>query len=95
MAEANKPDGPVFYAVNPGSLLGTKMVKEAFGIAGAAVQIGSDIVTRAALSASFNAPTGSYFDNDAGKFASPHPDARDDKKSEAVVQIIEKMLPKS
>ena len=31
---ATHPDGPVFVAVNPGSLLATKMVKEGFGIGG-------------------------------------------------------------
>ena len=43
------PDGPMFVAVNPGSLLASKMVKEGFGMAGNDLSIGADILRRAAL----------------------------------------------
>jgi NAD(P)-dependent dehydrogenase (short-subunit alcohol dehydrogenase family) len=92
LALALKADGPVIVAVNPGSLLGSKMVKEGFGIDGADLRIGADILTRAALSDDFAAATGLYFDNDAGQFAAPHSDALDPRKSEAVVQVIEALL---
>lgn len=71
------PDGPVFVAVNPGSLLASKMVKEGFGVAGNDLSIGADILRRAALSDEFAGASGGYFDNDAGRFAQPHAAAGD------------------
>ena len=85
-------DGPVVVAVNPGSMLGSKMVKEAFGVAGGDIGIGAKILVRAALSDEFADASGSYFDNDAGRFAEPHPDALDPRKSAQVVQAIEALL---
>ncbi|MEO0949637.1 MAG: oxidoreductase, partial [Cyanobacteria bacterium J06641_5] len=85
-------DGPAIVAVNPGSLLGSKMVKEAFGMAGGDLRIGAEILTRAALSDEFAAASGQYFDNDSGRFASPHPDALDPQKSQAVLRAIEATL---
>lgn len=68
MAQSN-PNGPVFIAVNPGSLLASKMVKEGFGVAGNDLSIGADILCRAALDDAFADASGKYFDNDAGCFA--------------------------
>ena len=84
--------GPAIIAVNPGSLLGSKMVKEAFGMAGKDLQIGADILTRAALFDEFATASGQYFDNDSGQFAAPHSDALDPRKVEAVVGAIAKIL---
>lgn len=92
MANSLKDEGPVIVAVNPKSLLGSKMVKQAYGIDGADLSIGADILTRAALSDEFANASGKYFDNDIGQFASPHPDALDPKKSEEIVQVIERNL---
>ena len=41
--------GPVVLAVNPGSLLASKMVKEGFGVAGKSLQIGADIDRRSVV----------------------------------------------
>jgi len=84
--------GPAVVAVNPGSLLGTKMVKEGFGTAGKDIRIGADILTRAALSDEFAAASGRYFDNDSGRFASPHPDALDPRKNLKIVRVVETLL---
>ncbi|HRK79204.1 MAG TPA: SDR family NAD(P)-dependent oxidoreductase [Thiobacillus sp.] len=84
--------GPTIVAVNPGSMLGTKMVTEGFGVAGADIGIGADILVRAALSDEFGEATGRYFDNDSGRFASPHPDALDAQKSQDIVGVIEAIL---
>lgn len=92
MALSLKDKGPVFIAVNPGSLLATKMVKEGFGMAGKDIHIGTDILIRAALSDEFATASGKYFDNDVESFASPHPDALDTQKSNRVVQAIEAVL---
>lgn len=92
LAGLKGPAGPVIVAVNPGSLLGSKMVKEGFGVDGGDLDIGADILVRAALADDFATATGQYFDNDAGRFASPHPDALDPVKADAVVQAIEAVL---
>lgn len=80
--------GPVVVSVNPGSLLATKMVKDGFGVAGNDIGIGADILVRAVLSDEFASASGEYFDNDAGRFAAPHPDALDDHKTAAVVEQV-------
>ena len=92
-AERLGPDGPMVVAVNPGSLLATKMVRDAYGMSGKDVGIGSDILVRAALSDEFADASGKYFDNDSGAFAPPHPDALDTAKRGKVVQVIRDLLP--
>lgn len=74
MAES-LPDGPAVTAVNPGSLLASKMVQEGFGMAGNDLNIGADILVLAALSPEFANASGKYFDNDIGRFGSPDPAA--------------------
>lgn len=81
--------GPTYVAVNPGSMLGTRMVKEAFGVSGADVGIGVAALTRLALTDDLAGAQGAYFDNDAGRFARPHPDALDPAKCEALVAALE------
>ncbi|WP_298862721.1 SDR family NAD(P)-dependent oxidoreductase [uncultured Sulfitobacter sp.] len=83
------PDGPSSISVNPGSLLATNMVKEGFGIAGNDIAIGANILRRAAVDPEFANVSGRYFDNDAGSFGQPHPDATDPAKVSAVMQAIE------
>ena len=92
LAEELKESGPVIVAVNPGSLLASKMVKEGFGVAGNDLSIGADILCRAALSDEFANTSGQYFDNDAGRFNSPHADALDPQKCAEVVSSIESEL---
>ena len=87
--------GPVIIAVNPGSLLGSKMVKESFGITGGDIRIGANIVRRAALDDAFASASGLYFDNDQGRFASPHPDALNPAKTRRIVDAIETIITKN
>lgn len=94
MAKTLGSDGPVMIAVNPKSMLGSKMVKEAYGVNGADLRIGADILCRAALSDEFAKASGQYFDNDIGRFSSPHSDALNLAKCEQVVSIIEDVLNK-
>ncbi|WP_419912018.1 SDR family NAD(P)-dependent oxidoreductase [Hoeflea sp.] len=94
LAQANR-EGPVIVAVNPGSMLGSKMVQQGFGVTGGDIQIGADILARAALSDEFSDASGLYFDNDSGRFAPPHPDALDDRKCLEVVSAIERVLSES
>ena len=92
LALSLKDHGPAIIAVNPGSMLGSKMVKQAFGVAGRDIRIGAEILSRAALADEFAAASGQYFDNDSGQFASPHPDALDPRKSQEIVRVIETVL---
>jgi len=80
--------GPMIVAVNPGSLLASKMVKEGFGIAGNDLNIGADILCDAALGARFADASGKYFDNDSGQFAQPHPAALNSEASALVMETI-------
>jgi NAD(P)-dependent dehydrogenase (short-subunit alcohol dehydrogenase family) len=82
------PEGPVVVAVNPGSLLASKMVKEGFGVAGNDLRIGADILCRAALDPEFADASGKYFDNDVGSFANPDPAALSADHVTAVMQAI-------
>ncbi len=84
--------GPIVVSVNPGSLLATKMVQEGFGIAGNDLNIGADILVKAALDDSFQDKTGRYFDNDEGRFAPPNPAASKADHVVAVMQAIETAL---
>ena len=94
VADRFKETGPVVVAVNPGSLLGSKMVRDAFGIAGGDLRIGADILGRAALSDEFGTASGQYFDNDSGGFAAPHPDGLDSTKIESIVSAIDEIISK-
>ena len=84
--------GPAVIAVNPGSMLASKMVKEAYGVEGSDLRIGAEILCRAALADEFADASGQYFDNDSGRFASPHPDAMDPAKIQEVVHVIDTLL---
>ena len=85
---AGLPDGPAIIAVNPGSLLASKMVKEGFGVAGNDLNVGADILIRAALSAEFAQASGQYFDNDSERFAPPHHAASDAGHVAAFMQAL-------
>lgn len=82
------PDGPAMIAVNPGSLLASKMVQEGFGVAGSDLNIGADILIAAALDHAFADASGKYFDNDSGRFARPHSSAMDPKQISTVMQAL-------
>lgn len=92
LAQALGKKGPAIIAVNPASLLASKMVKDAYGVAGNDLGVGADILVRAALSDEFANASGQYFDNDNGQFAAPHRDALDARKNEKLVQAIEAVL---
>ncbi len=91
LADELGPDGPVIVAVNPASLLGTKMVKSGFGVAGNDISIGAEILVRASLSDEFADASGKYYDNDAKRFGPPHADALDAGKRADVVRVIDEL----
>jgi len=83
---------PIFIALNPGSLLGSKMVKEGFGIAGGDLSKGASIITTLALEHDLTSRSGEYFDNDKGYFSTPHQDVLDSDKCQKLVDVIEQVL---
>lgn len=85
------PKGPAFISINPGSLLATKMVKEGFGIEGKDLNIGADILVRAATEDKFAHSSGMYFDNDEGAFGSPHHAAHDKDFCEDIMAAIQSL----
>ena len=78
-------------AVNPGSLLNTNMVKEAYGRFWSSADKGGNIIYDLAVSEEYNGVTGKYFDNDKGDpkgaFGRAHADAYDE---DAIAKLIEK-----
>ncbi len=78
-------------AVNPGSLLNTRMANEAYGQHWSPATKGSDILYDLAVSKEYIDITGEYFDNDKGNpkgnFAKAHPDAYD---TELISKLIRK-----
>lgn len=80
--------GPTIIAVNPGSLLASKMVKEGFGVEGHDLDIGAKILERMALEDNISGHSGDYFDNDSGQFSQPHGDVLNQEKSKELVETI-------
>ena len=87
-----KDNGPMIVSVNPKSFLGSKMVKDAYGVQGADLSIGADILCRASLSDEFTNAHGKYFDNDIGQFSQPHPDALNEARCKKVIEAIDEVL---
>ena len=95
MAAGLGKDGPVIVAVNPGSLLNSKMVRESTGAEGRDIGIGARILFSAALGDEFADASGRYYDNDNEQFADPHADALDGDKNGKVVSAIEQVIANS
>ena len=85
-------DGPCIAAVNPGSLLATKMVKEGFGIEGNDVNIGADILVRFVNEPEYSKRTGEYFDNDSGRFAPIHEAATNDAFIGDLIKELDRII---
>ncbi|MCG1037688.1 SDR family NAD(P)-dependent oxidoreductase [Polaribacter sargassicola] len=85
-------------AVNPGSLLNTKMAKEAYGQHWSSAEKGANILYDLAITESYKGNSGEYFDNDKGdvkgRFSVAHKDAYDQKKIKDLLNITEMVLSK-
>ena len=79
-------------AVNPGSLLNTKMVNEAFGKHWASADKGATILYELAVLEDYKDASGKYFDNDRGTFAEAHPDAYNETKINKLITTTAKVL---
>ncbi|MCG9543736.1 SDR family NAD(P)-dependent oxidoreductase [Vibrio sp. Isolate33] len=92
LANSLSKEGTSVIPVNPASFLGSKLVKDAYGVDGNDLAIGADILCRAALSEEFANASGKYFDNDSGLFKDPHADALDPTKNRQLVAVLDQLL---
>lgn len=72
---AKKLSNTRVIVVNPGSLLNTRMVQEAYGRYWSSADKGANILYDLAVSQQYEGITGKYFDNDNGGFGAAHADA--------------------
>jgi len=79
-------------AVNPGSLLNTNMVKEAYGHHWSSADKGAHILYDLAILDKYADSNGKYFDNDRGVFSDAHNDAYDQAKINGLISETKKIL---
>ncbi len=93
---ANQLPGTSVVAVNPGSLLNTKMVREAYGQSWSSADKGASLLHDLAVGSAFNGISGAYFDNDLGNprgdWGRAHADAYDPEKIRALIVATEELL---
>ncbi len=81
-------------ALNPGSLLNTRMVREAFGQSWSSPDKGASIIFDLAVSDFYEKMSGLYFDNDRGNFGKAHKDAYDHDLIKELINQTELLLGK-
>ncbi|QWC84884.1 SDR family NAD(P)-dependent oxidoreductase [Nocardioidaceae bacterium] len=97
-AESSPGPKPAYVALNPSSLMATKMVADAFGLSGSSANDpdrGARILQQAAVGEEFGEADGAWFDGDAGQageFAEPHADARDADLRRELVAAMDELL---
>lgn len=93
---AKKLKNPSVIALNPGSLLNTKMVQEAYGRYCSSADKGANIIYDLAVSPEYEGIRGKYFDNDLGEtkgnFSTAHPDAYEEDKIKELITTTNKIL---
>ncbi|MEM9052959.1 MAG: SDR family NAD(P)-dependent oxidoreductase [Bacteroidota bacterium] len=89
---AKEWDFATVIAVNPGSLLNTRMAHEAYGQHWSPAEKGGDILYALATSEEFSQSTGKYFDNDRGQFNHAHPDAYDNLKIQELISKTNQLI---
>jgi NAD(P)-dependent dehydrogenase (short-subunit alcohol dehydrogenase family) len=82
----------VIIAVNPGSLLNTKMVQEAYGHSWSSADKGANILFELALDDKHASKSGLYFDNAQASYGDAHPDAYDEKKIKQLIKNTEEVV---
>lgn len=83
---------PTVIPVNPGSLLNTNMVREAFNQVWGPAEKGAKILEELATSDKYEGVTGEYSDNDQGSFGQAHPDAYNPQKIQELIDCTEEVL---
>lgn len=91
---AKQLEDTTVIAVNPGSLLNTKMANEAYGQHWSPAEKGSDIIYDLALSAEHKSHSGEYYDNDSGGYNEAHADAYDAEKVKELIELTQGILGK-
>lgn len=86
---AQQENAPIYMAVNPGSLLASKMVKEGFGVPGSDLSIGANILCEMALNKAHENRNGQYFDNDAKQFSVAHSFGENNENVSRMMVVIE------
>lgn len=79
-------------AVNPGSLLNTKMVQEAYGRFWSSADKGATILYELSIDENIKNHTGKYFDNDQGNFGQAHADAYEVDKIKELIRLTENII---
>jgi len=79
-------------AVNPGSLLNTKMAAQAYGQYWSSADKGADILYDLAVSEDYKGITGKYFDNDKGSFGHAHPDAYSEIQIDKLIHTTKNLI---
>ncbi|MEM6611336.1 MAG: hypothetical protein AAF652_03605 [Cyanobacteria bacterium P01_C01_bin.72] len=79
-------------AVNPGSLLNTKMANEAFGQSWSSADKGAAILYKLAVFKYYQGASGKYFDNDHGTFSKAHPDVYNEAKINKLIAETAKII---
>jgi len=74
-------------ALNPGSLLNTNMVREAYGKFWSPAEKGGDIIYDLVSKEEHLNDSGKYYDNDSGRFAQAHGDAYDENKIKELLSM--------
>lgn len=85
-------NSPIIIAVNPGSLLASKMVKEGFGVEGSELSIGVNILTSLSLDEDAAKHSGEYFDNDIGEYSSDIPVDEESRQAKEVIEALDKIV---
>ena len=89
-------DNTAVIPVNPGSLLNTKMVREAYGRYWSPASKGANIIHALATDNQYAGVTGKYFDNDlgdnVGRFGPAHSDAYDTGRISDLLTTTDKII---
>lgn len=93
---AKKENDITVIALNPGSLLNTKMVQEAYGRHWSSADKGANIIYDLGTLEEYQKNSGTYFDNDLGNpkgdFNEAHSDAYEDDLIKELIDITERIL---
>jgi len=89
---AKEEAGLAVIALNPGSLLNTNMVREAFGHHWSPADKGGNIIYDLAVSEKYAGISGKYYDNDSGGFGTAHADAYDDEAINKLIKATQALI---
>lgn len=81
-------------AVNPGSLLNTKMAQKAYGTSWSTADKGATILCELTNFEDAIKISGKYFDNDEGNFTKAHIDSYNDAKIKKLIEITDELIEK-